>query len=673
LPETQNPESDDLSGETAANAATQGPATEIPLNSSRELWAALCAKAGLSLPESDRSSYDEEILAELRASLVAGEAGELGDLLERHGIPIERLLVQFLRAAAPFARMMTDVLVMFEKAGASRTDQNLKLAIDIGGIDQPLEFDLESFRDQVAQVTRVIGLVHPRGWTIQNGWELTRIFEKSALARRIGAAGYIDVRDWPRSPQVRAWLEQMSGQHFYPDLPPVPLSGDPALDDLITDLWADFQAFQSAARQVFGAYAAIIGTEVPDEFEGWPAMMLRASHDFWPRENVRVLAIIADVLAAEPEADDAHELADEIAEFVASISGPPVPGEVLRRELEDLFSLPVWQKRHELYSVWIAAVITKVLAEHEVTFHPQGDTLSFPFRKTHLATIGQVAGHRLELWSELRSDAVDPIGRKEAIQPDYRLRAESRKGPGEGEDFLITECKQYRTSDAKNFSAALTDYARASPGTPVTLVNYGPVGPAVMKRVHVDVADRCHAFAHVRPGGAGLNDFTRCVSNVGQAVFRWASKSGWAQEDIEVELRWQVDIDLDLHVTTPAASCGYNAADGLPEARYGGDDLGNGPGPHSERIVVQPDSSERLDFVVHAYSRANAISDDPEASATIRWRVAGVWHSETISLSDAHGQSWHIARFEKGRDRPQLPNRSATGFTSGSGWDPPYI
>jgi hypothetical protein len=320
--------------------------------------------------------------------------------------------------------------------------------------------------------------------------------------------------------------------------------------------------------------------------------------------------------------------------------------------------------------VWIAAVITKVLSEHEVAFHPQGDTLSFPFRRTHLATIGKVPGHRLELWSELRSPAVDPVGRKEAVQPDYRLRAESSKGPGEGADFLITECKQYRRSSAKNFSAALTDYARASPSTPVTLVNYGPVGPAVMKRVHADVADRCDALGHVRPGGKGLNDFTRLVSNLGQAVFRWAQKPGWAQDEIEVELSWQADLDLDLHVTTSTASCGYNA-DGLPEARYGGDDLGNVAGPHSERIVVQPDSSERLDFVVHAYSRAAAISDDPEASVTVRWRTNGLWHSETISLAAAHGQCWHIATFKKGWDRPKLPNCLARGFTSGAGWDSP--
>lgn len=635
---------------------------------SRELWEALRERAGLSLSD-ERDAYDNEIVRELRSTLVAGETGDLGKLLDKYGVPVERLLVQFLRAAGPFARMMSDVLVMFETASAKRSDKNLKLALDVDGLDGSLEFDIESFREQTAAVTRTLRVVQHRQWD-DSGWTIPNMYGDSRLRRKLNVAGGDAHAELPRSAHVRAWLEEMSGGHRYPDLPPVPHSGNRAFDDLLVELWADFQAFQSAARDLFGSYDAIHLADVPDEYEGWSAGMLRASHDFWPRESVRVLSIIAEVIASAPDDDEALELAAEIAQLVADLSLEPVEIEVLEELLDELFNLPVWQKRHELYSVWVASVITKGLAPYSVVFHPQGDTLSFPFRPTHLATIGWTRGHRLELWSELRTPAVDPIGRKASVQPDYRLRAESSEGPREGADYLVTECKQYRRSSTRNFSAALTDYGRASADAIVSLVNYGPVSDRVMKRLPKDVADHCYAFGHVRPGGEGLPEYQRLLASLGQGVFAWAKKPSWSVDEIELELNWEGATDLDLHVATAAEECGYSKPDGIGEAHFHGDDLGTSPGPHSERITLKPSTSSAFHVVVHNFS-GGSVSDVP-VSVTVRWRSNAKWQSRSVDLHEAAAGRWHIASFVKEGDGLVIVNREAHGFTPGAPWSPPY-
>jgi hypothetical protein len=118
------------------------------------------------------------------------------------------------------------------------------------------------------------------------------------------------------------------------------------------------------------------------------------------------------------------------------------------------------------------------------SFHVKDGHLEFPFAPNKIATITQPEqpSRRIELWSELRTPAVNLLGkRKRAIQPDYRyLLIDGKKKPA---DVVILECKQYKKSSASNFSEAIIDYARACPSASVILCNYGPVLDSVLKRV----------------------------------------------------------------------------------------------------------------------------------------------------------------------------------------------
>lgn len=140
------------------------------------------------------------------------------------------------------------------------------------------------------------------------------------------------------------------------------------------------------------------------------------------------------------------------------------------------------------------------------------------------------------------------------MQPDYRLRA-AGAGPAATTDFLVVECKQYKRSSKRNFSAALTDYARASPFAQVVLVNYGPVLPSVLATVPDDVVDSCHAHGRVLPGGEGLPLFVSAVTNVALGVLGHPLAAHWLITEIEATILWGGrDVDLDLWVWSTAAT-----------------------------------------------------------------------------------------------------------------------
>lgn len=642
------------------------------IRTSRQLWDALQESAGLTL-SGDSDAYDNQILAELRSGLVGGLPGDLGSLLEARNIPIERLLEQFLRAVAPFGRMMSDVLAMFEQAAARRSDRNLRLSLDVEGLEAKLDFDLSHFRETVERVSRTMAMVRYRDWD-QSGWTIPQTFRESGLGRRLQQdRGLGDLR--PPDPSIDAWLEAMDSGHSYPPLPEAPRSGNERFDRLAASVWADLDSFQAAARELFGSYAKIGSAKVPEEFQGWSSSLLRASHDYWPREIVRVVAMLGASIAADPGDSDANELLEALEAHLEAITSPPVPAEILRSELEDLFNLPVWKKRHELYSVWVAAVITRTLRPYGISFHPDGDTLRFPFRPTHVATIGPPHAPAVELWSELRSPAsVNLKGRVGAVQPDYRIRLESREGPGKGADILIIECKQYRRSSTRNFSEALGDYAAAVPEAKVVLANYGPVGPAVMKAVLKDVADRCEAIGHVRPNGAGLMPFQSRIAGMAELQFGRPPAEHWLQRQIEVSLWWEGSVDLDLHITTPTGACGFATPDGLPEVSFGGDDRGISTKLHSEQALIRPATSERFDIVVQTFSGAERIPDGLWAYVRIDW-IDGEppspgSHFRIVHLDKGNAKDWHVATFFRGYAEPLLPDCPAGGFRVGAGWSP---
>lgn len=614
---------------------------------SAELWESLRTQAGLTVSAPGKpAAYDDTLMDALKSELFGERPEAFEDLLEAEPPALERLLEAFLLTLAPFSRMMSDILVMFEAAAARRSDRNLRIRIDAEFNPAGLDFDLYSFRETVERLERAVVLRRRRMWHLNNAWSLS-----SLLADHLSA----DFRrsQEPHDPATLAWLAEMGRDHDFP-MPPRPvLSGVEALDDLTAELWADFRSFQAASRRVTGRYSRVRDLKLDGSGpSGWSADMLKeAAHDRWPSNEVRWFAFLAEALRDEPESPDLERCVTELRQQVEAITSPPQPVEDCRSVLSEVLALPVWKQRSELYSVWIASVLTKHLQPYGVEFQITGGVLAFPFRKQCFAKVGADNEGPLELWSELRTPGENLLGRKNAIQPDYRLRFPSGEETGEA-DLLVVECKQYKVSSPGNFSKAITDYGRATTSARIVLTNYGPVLPSVLERVDPEVAGRADAIGDVQPGGRGLEPFAKTIQNIALAVFGTPPEpqaTGLTMLSVDVALAWQGHgVDLDLHVKSARGACSYRTPNGLGGARFHGDNRGAVGDTHRERISLTPQPDDEFEVVVAAYAGVSAIGDaDPVL--TLTWRpLDGPEQSACLGLRGAVGGTCSVARIKPG-------------------------
>jgi hypothetical protein len=251
----------------------------------------------------------------------------------------------------------------------------------------------------------------------------------------------------------------------------------------------------------------------------------------------------------------------------------------------------------------------------------------------------------------LRTPGENLLGRKNAIQPDYRLRFPSGEETGEA-DLLVVECKQYKVSSPGNFSKAITDYGRATTSARIVLTNYGPVLPSVLERVDPEVAGRADAIGDVQPGGSGLEPFVKTIQNIALAVFGTPPEpqaTGLTMLSVDVALAWQGHgVDLDLYVKSARGACSYRTPNGLDGARFHGDNRGAVGDTHRERISLTPQPDDEFEVVVAAYAGVSAIGDaDPVL--TLSWRALdGPEQSACLDLRGAVGGTCSVARIKPG-------------------------
>jgi len=99
------------------------------------LWDALATKAGL-----DPDEYDDEVVTEPSDAL-AIPANDFRQELQRRSLSAEKLLLQLLRAVAPYARMTGDILAFFADAGVRRGGDRLRIRFNFDAADD-FAFDL---------------------------------------------------------------------------------------------------------------------------------------------------------------------------------------------------------------------------------------------------------------------------------------------------------------------------------------------------------------------------------------------------------------------------------------------------------------------------------------------------------------------------------------------------
>lgn len=319
--------------------------------------------------------------------------------------------------------------------------------------------------------------------------------------------------------------------------------------------------------------------------------------------------------------------------------------------LTEVLSLPAWERRHELYAAWALTLIVDAVGLKRCELHPAADgKLSFSFRGSHVATIATPAHGPVLVWAELRSPAINPIGRgrTRAIQPDYTLLTAPVTAPASA--LAVVECKQYRRASPGKFAAALQDYAAARPTAQVMLVNYGPARDSVLERVAQPERNRCGITGRLRPDEPApkmrfamwLRDAIG-LDHPSDVVTRENDQPGADRAWATVRLDWSHQPrDLDLHVVVgsdPAETINFGNLGDLDKPPFAGldEDITSGYGPETV-TVTRP---TRLNIFVERFSKDGTLATS-DARVSVRTPKADVTLRIPLPC-DVDETRWHVA------------------------------
>lgn len=569
----------------------------------------IVARGGL-----DVECYDRAIMTELAQALGLPGPDGFETSLERHGVTVEGLLAALLSAVAPYAAMLQEIFSFFSEASARSSEKELAIRFDF---EEARDLGLDDFRDWATRLDADTSVVDVPVLSPFAGLELRHVFVRDGITYRIENGAWIDVL--PADRLLRAWLDRPGSA-----LPPRPAVEDPELRKLLDQVWALLRA--SDSTELFGpedVRTIVRGT----------SLLLDA--------GVNLTSPLRDAL-------DGHPVVRTRTEY-------------LLERLEEILSLPAWELRSELYSVWVSTRLIRALGGSARVHHVDG-TISFSTLGSHLATCPVRPAGNAHVIAELQTEltAAKPLGkgRSTRIRPDYVVSGEPM---GDARTtLLVVECKQYLRQKRKNFSEALVDYARGHPEAPVVLVNYGPTTPSVLERVEElapGVSGRTEVVGRFRPDcPEALAAFARMVRAAVPVAERPApaiapttlvladevNRASQAGEEAgSLSLTWgAVPADLDLHAWVQAddgsvehVSFRQRTARGQGIHLTLDRDVTDGHGPETLRWVRPPGVA--LTFAVHNFfderSLAGCAARIALATSTVRLelevprRGAGRW------------------------------------------------
>jgi|GEM_PF-1050228 len=625
------------------------------LDSPTAIWKALTARGGLDLRY--HNDMDEDIVRTLLRALGAAPPRTLETALRDPELTVEDFMGRLLEALNPFSTMLSDLLTMFEQAGARRTDRSLRIDFDFGNAPK-LSFDLRQFRDWLETVGRVRELVGVRHWSLDALWTLNSLLGTDP--------------DPTRRSEAEPWLLEYRERRRWPEVPlPRPVSGDAILDETLQKcfkVWAT--VVRESAR--FGPSRDDLREratreEVAEREGGWTAnFLIHLDDDGWAGSVAASMHRLALMARSLPESER-RRIIDErvrpIEELFAHVPTTTAEEENIRRVLVEFLNLPIWQRRHELYSAWIVTLIADALAGRDLRFHLDDGLLSFSFGGSHLATAQAMQPH-LHVWTELRSPLKEPslLSGRRNIQPDYTLVTDPITSPASA--VVVVECKQYRRFSKRNFSHAVIDYAEGRPNAQIVLAAYGPVRGDFLAALPPETAARITLIGQLRPTNRPARDtFRETLQNA--LAKRYASVAEelpsipsipLARREAvplkSVRLSWRAKPkDLDLHLsvwysgrwaTVNFRSTGTVRA--FPWASLDSD-VQTGFGP--ETITI----AKLLDATYRCY--VNLYSDDAPL-AGCGAEVVTNYHDAEMRIVCPHagsGRFWHIFDYFVEADR----------------------
>lgn len=653
------------------------------LNTASAVWRFLQNEGGIDLKHYDQA-LELELFGILQRMALRPEAVDLDSLLANEAVTVEDFLVAFFRAVQPFSDMMSDLLRLFENAGIKCGKENMDVRFNFDKMSSPLDFDLSHFRQWQETWQRIAGTFLVNLWTCQDLWKVN------------DAVRQMDARI--RNPRMRDWLGQYRGTTVQPARfpnvePAAPRCGLSELDAAFERVWSLWLRVVRESKR-YGPEREKLsrdwrkasnreGLAVPeceDSRAQYPSEQYR---ELWPLELLGILnsdlwaASLAEGLYAKAEqiqdlaepmrSSEASALKEKLSDIFSALHVVEFSDEQLRQKLVDFLRLPVWKRRHELYSAWIMTQIVAALDAEQVEIHSAHGRLLFEFKPTHMATVTS-RQPQVHLMAEVRSPLSAPLGkgRKGSIQPDYSL-IPSPVTSSEG-SLMEIECKQYLQASKRGFANALSDYARGRPGALVVLVNYGPAGDGILDKVDPKVRVRTRVLGEMRPRSrAAQGDFVRFVQ---EAVSPCLSVRCAEQNSAEpcvaqksgvvatIRLNWEsAPADLDLHLVIDHDGLSteiHHAAmgDGLsfPWAQLDRDDrVGNG----CESIQIGKWLEGTYHCDVHNYSGDASLAGSG-ARLTLFF---GGQELRFVSPLQGTGRWWKVFSYSRAEDRIEVINK----------------
>lgn len=334
-------------------------------------------------------------------------------------------------------------------------------------------------------------------------------------------------------------------------------------------------------------------------------------------ENLYLLAENYDELSKEEQI----RIKEELDDFIKNLKIVDFSCDVIVEKWNQFLQLPIWKKRHEVYSIWIFKQMIAKFPRENLLFNIENGVLAFPFSGACIAKVA-FGDEIFEFWTELRTKtSVTPVGsgRKEGIQPDYSIvygRADNSE-----DSIVVVECKQYKKSNTKNFSNAIIDYANNRANAKVLLTDYGEINKEkVEDRLGAIRKERYEMFSLCRPRTKCVDDFSMEVYRLVQA--KVCDGIFGRQDRILFTLIWdglQKGQDLDLYLvyrkpdeTQDVKVLSYAKAE-IVEASYAGD-VRECPG--KEEIMVQEWNAGIYDIWVNNYT-SNLHFGDCKCSLTV--------------------------------------------------------
>ncbi|WP_143328267.1 hypothetical protein [Caballeronia pedi] len=412
---------------------------------------------------------------ELRV-LLDSEAASIEEAVRQSST--DHLIEKFFVAGAPFGEMFRAILAFFEASGAREGRKEWEIKVD----DEHL--DLKHFEHFLRTWDSVSADFDVPDVDWSGAWDFNNVAYDNGMrcTPSFGTSGN-DI-----STDVETWL-QAYWQGLYETYPLSlhPLKFAPPFADVASNFMASLALIR---KRWPGRKEMLALTPIRERSDGFAlGTLAQEETDYRLGYGIYYLSRLSSLDESLRE-KMARELTEKYAQFPRRKIGIHVDQLMLERILK----LPLWQKRYELYAVWIATEIVGAVKDHNCELHHENGKIVFPFRENVVATI-KSSSPAVRLYAERRRPLSNPISdeRRGNVQPDYSLWRGSDAKEACG---LVVEVKHYKRDASSRFRKVLIDYARAHADAQVVLVSHGKASVA-FSQPDRDVQNRCHIIGEL--------------------------------------------------------------------------------------------------------------------------------------------------------------------------------